>query len=165
MDQLSLSFRNTVTEDDKEIVKQIVESTGFFYNDEVDIAISLVEEHLQKGDIASGYYFIFASSGNKVTGYTCFGPIPGSTGRFDLYWIAVDKNHQREGIGFKLINETERCIINLNGNRVYIETSSREIYAKTQKFYTKCGYNLIATLDKYYSLTDSKLIYMKELYT
>ncbi|MDZ7346524.1 MAG: GNAT family N-acetyltransferase, partial [candidate division KSB1 bacterium] len=54
-----VSFRRTVLPQDRESVREIVQSAGFFYPAEVLIAVELVNERLEKGE-ASGYHFIFA---------------------------------------------------------------------------------------------------------
>jgi len=43
-------------------VRGIVESSGFFSAEEVEIAVQLVQERLTKG-IQSGYHFLFAERG------------------------------------------------------------------------------------------------------
>jgi hypothetical protein len=46
---MNISLRSEVYPQDVENVRNIVESTGFFYPHEVKIAVELVEERLSKG--------------------------------------------------------------------------------------------------------------------
>ena len=85
------------------------------------------------------------------------------SGSFDLYWIAVHKDHQGLSIGKKLLVKTEKKIKTMGGMGVYIETSSRDLYKPTQGFYLNAGYHQEATLKDYYSPGDSKIIYVKHL--
>ena len=62
-----------------------------------------------------------------------------------------------------LIQATEAEIPALGGTRVYIETSSRELYHPTRRFYERCGYALEAVLKDFYTPEDDKLIYRKSL--
>ena len=87
--ELSPLFREEVTPEDRQTIGRLVRATRFFSEEEIGIAVELVEERLAKGD-ASGYFFLFAEEGNRLIGYACFGPIPGTVHSFDLYWIAVD---------------------------------------------------------------------------
>jgi len=155
-----MNFRYQVLPADRDDVRRIVDSTGFFYPDEVDMAVELVQAHLEQGS-DSGYYFVFAHDGGGVHGYTCYGPIACTRGSFDLYWIAVDKSRQQQGLGRELLKHTEERIQAAGGRRIYIETSARELYQPTQRFYERCGYEAEARLKDFYATGDSKIIYVK----
>jgi ribosomal protein S18 acetylase RimI-like enzyme len=153
-------YREEVKPEDREHVRAIVESSGFFSHAEVAIAVELVEEYLTKG-VQSGYYFLFAEYDNQVVGYTCFGPIPGTMHSYDLYWIAVHNQYRGLGIGKALLGHSERVIAHLGGQRIYIETSSRAQYKPTQAFYAACEYRQEAKLEDFYAPGDGKIIYVK----
>jgi GNAT superfamily N-acetyltransferase len=162
MKELVLFFREEVRPSDRDSVREIVRSTGFFSEEEIDIAVELVSERLQKGP-GSGYHFLFAEDRGRVIGYSCFGRIPGTACSYDLYWIAVHEDRRRLGIGRRLLRKTEETVLRMNGCRIYIETSSRARYEPTRGFYLKCGYGTAAVLDDFYAPGDSKLIYSKTL--
>ena len=102
-------YRENVIPEDREAVGRLVRTTGFFSEEEAAIAEELVDERMAKGD-ASGYFFLFAEERERLLGYTCFGPIPGSVHSYDLYWIAVDPGAQGRGLGKKLMAESERIM-------------------------------------------------------
>jgi ribosomal protein S18 acetylase RimI-like enzyme len=158
-----LRFREEVRPEDRQVVREIVASTGFFNPAEIDIAVELVDEHLAKGAAASGYYFIFGQSGAETVGYACYGPIAGTASSYDLFWIAVDKQYQGRHIGQALLVESERRIFQAGGRRVYIETSHRQQYVSTRAFYLKSGYLQEALLRDFYGPGDDKVIYVKVL--
>ncbi len=158
----SLTLRASVRKTDVAAVRELVTSTGLFRPDEIRIAEELVEERLRVG-LASGYHFIFAEQGSRVVGYSCYGPVPLTLNSFDLYWIAVRKDLQSSGIGKRLLVQSEAAIAGLGGRRVYIETSSREPYEHTRRFYEHNGYQTEATLREFYSPGDHKVIYVKAL--
>ncbi|NUQ64972.1 MAG: GNAT family N-acetyltransferase [Pirellulales bacterium] len=158
-----LTFRTTVSPDDRRVVRSLVESTGFFNPAEVDVAVELVEEHLAKGAAASGYWFVFAERGGRAIGYACYGPIAGTQASHDLFWIAVDRSCQAAGIGRLLLGEVERRIYEHGGRRVYIETSNRDQYVPTRTFYERCDYLREAILRDFYAPGDDKAIYVKVL--
>jgi GNAT superfamily N-acetyltransferase len=157
---LNITFRETVDPADPERIYRLTASCDLFYPEEIVVARELVEENLIKGT-ASGYYFLFAERNGSVAGYTCFGPIPMTRGRFDLYWVAVQKNLQGTGIGKRLMELTESRIRELNGRRIYVETSSRKIYEPTHRFYHACAYRAEAVLKDFYAAGDDKVIYLK----
>jgi ribosomal protein S18 acetylase RimI-like enzyme len=157
-----LTFRTDVHANDPEHIREIVTSTGFFHQEEIDIAVELATERLAKG-LESGYHFIFAEQKGAVVGYTCFGPIPGTQASFDLYWIAVHNDHRGQGIGKQLIVKSEQAIKTLGGQRIYIETSSRDQYIPTRAFYDNCNYDTDAILKDFYAPDDSKYIFVKAI--
>jgi ribosomal protein S18 acetylase RimI-like enzyme len=159
-----LTFRDEPRAADLQRVREIVESTGFFSAEEVRIAIELVDDRLARGP-ASDYRFLFAETGGAVAGYSCYGPVALTRASWDLYWIAVDPTAQGQGIGKALLAESERRIALAGGERIYVETSSREQYGPTRGFYELCGYRVGAVLDDFYAPGDGKVIFVRALST
>lgn len=160
--ELPVVFREEVHAGDIQNVRHIVESSGFFSAEELDVAMELVEERLDRGQ-ASGYHFLFADLDGTPVGYTCFGPVPCTRASFDLYWIAVRNDLRGMGIGRKLLSESLRLIAQLGGVRVYVETSSRAQYEPTRSFYTRSGFMEEAVLREFYDLGDHKITYSKTI--
>jgi len=156
----ALSYRHEVRSGDRQAVRAILESTGFFHPEEVTVAVELVEERLQRG-LSSGYHFEFAEAGGQPAGYTCYGPIACTRASYDLYWIGVHQEHRRLGLGRRLLARAEEHIHRLGGQRIYVETSSRAQYAPTRAFYLACGYRLEAELEDFYAPGDGKTIFLK----
>ncbi|MFA4916647.1 MAG: GNAT family N-acetyltransferase [Syntrophales bacterium] len=156
-----ITLRDTITEADKSRVRRLVDITGFFHPDEIDIAEELVSERLLKGD-SSDYHFIMADYYGRLAGYTCFGPIPCTSSSYDIYWIAVHPNFQGRGLGRQLMAETEKRIRLLGGTRIYVDTSQREQYTSTRIFYENCGYKLESLLEDFYAKGDGKAVYCKK---
>jgi len=159
---LNVTFRDAVHRSDPDEIFRLTESCELFYPEETAVARELAEERLARGP-SSGYEFLFAETDGIVIGYTCFGPIPLTQGRFDLYWIAVQKNIQGTGIGRRLLQLTEVRIQEMKGRRIYVETSSRKIYEPTHRFYHACAYRTEAVLKDFYADGDDKIIYLKDL--
>lgn len=157
-----LPIRDEVRPADVAAVRQITTATGFFYPKEIDIAVELVEEYLAKGP-ASGYHFLFIDRGEQTVAYLCFGPIPCTTGSFDIYWVATDPQQQGQGLGSQLLAAAEKQIVALGGRQIFIETSSRPRYEPTRNFYARRGYEVVATLSDFYDLDDDKVVFRKRL--
>ncbi|MCL4191097.1 MAG: GNAT family N-acetyltransferase [Thermoguttaceae bacterium] len=157
---MALSYRYEPTRADRDAVRAIVESTGFFSEEEADVAAELVDERLAKG-LASGYEFVFAESDGRMLGYACYGPIPATRESFDLYWIATDKRVQGQGIGRAILAECERLLAERGGGRMYLDTSGRSQYAPTHGFYERNGYRREAVLRDFFAPGDDKVIYLK----
>ena len=157
----AISYRYSVQAGDKEQVAQVVQSTGFFTEEECAIAVELVEIAL-KHPSSDEYRFIFAESGGVVAGYSCYGRIPLTQSSYDMYWLAVRNTSRRSGIGRQLLKRTEQEIVNEGGTRVYLDTSGRALYDPTRKFYEAHGYRVDAVLQDFYAAGDPKVIYVKQ---
>ena len=159
---LPIDFRYQLKESDIDSVRNIAASSGFFRDDEVDVATDLVRETIAKG-AESGYHFIFAESGDNTIGFCCFGPIPCTLGAFDLYWIALHDRYRGKGIGKLLLLRIEEMIAEIGGRVIYIETSGLSRYNPTRSFYTGSGYKQVACLKDFYQEGDDKIVYEKRL--
>lgn len=160
------TFRTHAQSTDAAAINQMVRATAFFSDEEVGIATELINDRQANGD-ASHYQFVFAdSAGGTLMGYACFGRIAGTQASFDLYWIVVHPDHQRSGLGRKLLTVCESRIVQQTHDgaaRIYIETSSRDQYIPTRQFYLRCGYRIDAQLDDFYAPGDGKIIFVKSL--
>lgn len=162
----SVTLRETITPADAAAVRDIVASTGFFYDHEIAVAVELAQEALDKGVETSGYHFLFADPADApgyAIAYACFGPIACTVGSWDLYWIAAHSDHRGKGLGRMLLHAAEARIRTMQGRRVYIETSSRPLYEPTRGFYLACGYAEEARLAEFYGPGDDKIIYSRAL--
>jgi ribosomal protein S18 acetylase RimI-like enzyme len=158
----SVTFRRTVDDRDAAWVRGVVQRVGVFSSAEVDVAVELVQERLAKGP-ASGYHFVFAQRSGQALGYTCYGPIPATAGRYDLYWIVVEPRCQTAGVGRLLLAETEQLVRAEGGRRIYAETSGRDQYVPARAFYERCGFRREAILKDFYTDGDDKIVYAKTL--
>ncbi|GBD41598.1 Acetylpolyamine aminohydrolase [bacterium HR39] len=160
-----VSLRDHLLPGDDMRVRALVAACGNFRPAEIEVAVELVREAAERGMEASGYHFLFADSDGLLAGYACFGPIQGTEGRFDLYWIAVDPRWQRRGVGRLLFAEVERRVAAMGGGRLYIETSSTEPYRHVRRFYEGMGCGRAAVLEDFYAPGDHKVVYVKDLVT
>lgn len=153
-------IRTEVKPEDIDSVREIVVSTNFFHDYEIDVAVELVQENLAKG-IESGYNFLFVEMDGKTVAYSCFGLIPCTESSFDLYWIVVHNDYRGHGIGKKLLALTEQACAQMGSTAIYAETSSQPKYEPTRRFYSSNLYIEEARLKDFYKDGDDKLVYSK----
>lgn len=115
---------------------------------------------MRRGD-ASGYFFVFAEQEGRTVGYACYGPIACTVSSYDLYWIVVHRARQGAGVGRLLLKAAEDRIARAGGTRIYVETSSREQYEPTRRFYEHFGFRREATLPDFYAPGDGKVVYVR----
>jgi ribosomal protein S18 acetylase RimI-like enzyme len=162
MSRVDIVWREEVAPSDEALVGSLCRSSGFFYEEEIEVAEELVRERLDKGP-ASGYHFIFAETEQATLGYACYGPIACTRFSWDIFWVAVDQVHRGQGVGKRLMGEVEARISRLGGQRLYVETSSRRQYQPTRAFYEAIGYRQEAFLEDFYAPGDGKIVLVKTM--
>ena len=162
MNSNKILFRQNVKPEDIETVREIVASTGFFYDFEIPVAVELVEAAVEEGE-ASGYFFIFAEADGNTLAYSCYGQIACTDAGYDLYWIVTHNDYRGMRIGKLLLEETHRVVKNRGGRYIIAETSCLEKYTPTRLFYEKNNYDRDATIKDFYMPGDDKAIYVKRL--
>ncbi len=145
---------------DRDPLLAIIRATGVFNEDEVAIALELIDIVL--GQPAQRDYVIsVCEARGHVAGYTCLGPTPATVGTFDLYWIAVDPALHGQGYGSRLLRKAEEFVQAKDGRLIVVETSSRPAYEPTRRFYGTNGYTELARIAGYYRPDDDLVVYGK----
>jgi D-alanine-D-alanine ligase len=146
--------------EDRQVVLSFLAETGFFRPDEIDIARELIDAAIAEGP--KGHYQSFVARVNEETvGWVCWGPTPCTRGTYDIYWIGVATAWQGRGIGRTLTNFAEQAIAECGGRLFVVETSSRDVYTPTRRFYEALGYNEASRIPDFYGPGDDKIIFLK----
>ena len=147
---------------DRVAIERIVRATGVFTEEEVLVALELVDAGLVPGQ-GSTYRFLVADDEGSVAGYACWGATPMAEGTYDLYWIAVDPALSGRGIGAALLTAVERSVAADGGRLLVAETAGKAAYAGTRAFYLARGYREEARIADFYREGDDKVVYVKRL--
>lgn len=150
-----------ITKENRKEVEDILRSTDFFYEFEIDTALEIADETISKGSEGSGYYWMKISDENGLIAFANYGKNDFSTHSWELYWIAVHNNSRHKKLGSRLLSAVEDDVKKHGGKILWIETSGRPLYAPTELFYKKNGYELQASLREFYGPGDPKQIYAK----
>ena len=127
----------------------------------MDTIQELWDEFVSSGDQDSWYHFLAARQKSGLVGFACYGRRPLTQGTFDLYWIAVESNHQREGIGEFLLKHVENRVKESSGHLLIVETEGKPAYEPTRRFYLARGYQLEGKIHNFYSIGDDLNIFTK----
>ncbi len=144
-------------------VEAILRSTGFFYEFEIQTALEIADETISEGMERSGYYWMKIVDDDGIVAFANYGKNAFSTHSWDLYWIAVHNNSRNKKLGSLLLKAIEDDVRRMGGKILWIETSGRPLYASTEGFYRRNGYELQASLKDFYGPGDPKQIYSKAL--
>jgi ribosomal protein S18 acetylase RimI-like enzyme len=148
--------------EDRAPLAAILKATGVFYDEEVAVALELMDHALGRPG-QTDYVFVVAESGGRPAGYACYGPVPMTDGSWDLYWIAVDPASHGRGVGRTLLESMEADLRARGARKVFVDTSGREAYLPTRRFYEATGYRVAARLEGFYRAGDDKIVYVKDL--
>jgi GNAT superfamily N-acetyltransferase len=144
-------------------IEEILRSTDFFYEFEIETALEIADETLSKGTEKSGYYWLKVTDDDGIVAFANYGKNAFSTHSWELYWIAVHNNSRHKKLGSALLKAVEDDVRRLGGKILWIETSGRPKYAATEAYYQRNGYELAASLKEFYGPGDPKQVYVKVL--
>ncbi len=148
---------------DRAAVAEIVGRVGNFHPFEIDVALELVDIYLHDTEQKDYRVVVAVDAQGNVCGYTCWGPTPLTKGTYDLYWIATHPNVQGQGYGQALMSYVEARVSEENGRLLVLETSSKESYGDTVRFYRRLGYEEASRIRDFYDAGDDKITFVKRL--
>jgi len=149
--------------EDRKHIEEVLRSTDFFYEFEIQTALEIADETIADGMEESGYYWFKAADETGVVAFANYGRNEFSKHSWELYWIAVHEDARHKKLGSALLTAIEENVIKSGGKILWIETSGRPLYASTEGFYRRNGYELQASLKDFYGPEDPKQIYAKVL--
>ena len=119
-----------------------------------------VQNRFDKGhEIFFGY-----KQNNELVGYVTLKPFFPGYKHCEVYWLAVKKKFQGQGLGTKLMKFIEKYAKKNGFRKVYLYTGKN--MKLTRKFYKKIGYKLINEFPEYYgypSGNTTAVLYAKSL--
>jgi GNAT superfamily N-acetyltransferase len=158
-----VSISKGISVNERKSIEDILQSTGFFYDFEIEIALGLVDDTITYGTENCGYHWMKLNDDNGMVAFANYVKNVFSVHSWDLYWIAVNQNSRHKNLGTLLLKSVEDDIRNSGGKILWLDTSGRQLYAPTENFYKKNGYTLQASLKDFYAPGDPKQIYSKIL--
>ncbi|MBI3986545.1 MAG: GNAT family N-acetyltransferase [Lentisphaerae bacterium] len=150
-----------IRKEDRSAVLDLIRETGLFTRDEEQVAQELIDIALNQPGQKDYEIEVVEGEAQTVAGYICYGPKPLTEGAYDLYWMAVHPRDQRKGYGRKLLQNMEQRVKERKGRLIMIETSSRDRYAPTRRFYEQNEYGEVGRVRDFYRPGDDLVLYGK----
>jgi ribosomal protein S18 acetylase RimI-like enzyme len=148
---------------DRAVVAEIITSVGNFSQEEIDCALELVDIYLNDSRQEDYRIVVATDNAKKVCGYACWGRVPLTRGTFDLYWVATHPGVQGQGFGSMLMAYVEKEVKAGGGRLLVLETSGKESYGRTVRFYRRLGYEQVSLIRDFYDTGDDKLVFVKKI--
>jgi ribosomal protein S18 acetylase RimI-like enzyme len=157
-----IEIRSLVEKDRAKLLSMLIR-TRAFTSEEMNVAMELIDIVL-KDPIQKDYKIhCMVDHQDQPIGYICYGPAPMTRGTFDLYWIAVDPDFHKLGIGSELLVFLEKLIRELGGRMIIADTSTIPQYERTRSFYIKNGFREVARVPDYYHPGNDRITFCKGL--
>ena len=145
-------------------LEALIRSIENFQPAEKDVAVELVELAAGPPPGSHDYRVLVADApGGGLLGYACFGPTPMTASTWDLYWIAVASPARGTGCGHALHDAVADAVRQAGGRRLRVETSTKQDYDATQRFYERAGYRQAGRIERFYADDDHLLILVCDL--
>lgn len=149
-------------EQERPAIEGLLRRCEVFSDAMIAVALAVLDDFLTKPG-QQDYQVYTGSRGGVVAGYVCFSRNAMTDGTFELTWIAVDPDQQRQGVGHSLMTLAEYEIARQGGRLIVAETSSREQFHPARKFYHDLGYRQAALVADYYAPGDGKVVLTKRV--
>jgi ribosomal protein S18 acetylase RimI-like enzyme len=148
---------------DREKLYSMLVETQVFTREEIEVAMELIDIVIKDPNQEDYRIACMANAEDQAIGYVCYGSVPMTQGTFDLYWIVVDPRSQGQGVGSKLLRFLEEVVRERKGRMILIDTSSIPQYEKTQKFYSRHGFQEVARVPDYYHPGNDRITFCKKI--
>jgi ribosomal protein S18 acetylase RimI-like enzyme len=148
---------------DRDPIERLLLSDGTFHEDEVKVAMELVDDALARPDVDYRVFVCLEDDDRTVLGYVCYGPTPMTQSTWDLYWVATHSEARGRGVATRLVSTMEGEILRLGGRTVRIETSQLEAYGSARSLYSRLSYAESGRIPDFYRPGDDLIILSKRL--
>lgn len=134
---------------------QLATSSGLFEPDQTDILADMLRSP-DENDV----WFTDERDGVPV-GVAYLAPEKMTYGTWNLYWIAVAPEFQRQGRGKALLNHVEGWLSDRGERILLVETAGVEEFDYVRKFYTDNGFETEARIRDFYEAGVDKVVFRK----
>lgn len=148
---------------DRPFLVELLRGTEHFTAEEIAVADEVIQDAVAD-PVGNGYWGLVATGDDdRPMGYAIYGPTPMTEACWDLYWIATRADCRGLGVGKALMREVEADVHDQGGRLIRIETSAKDAYGDTRKFYEALHYQVVGHVPNFYRHGDDLVLLSKEL--
>lgn len=138
-------------------IKKVIDSSELFPSEMLDDMIAPFFSGENEGD------FWITYDDNSPTAVAYFAPEQMTNGTYNLYLIAVHRDHKGKKIGQSMLRHVEAFLKQSGVRILLVETSGLPSFERTREFYRKNGYVQEARIREFYDVGDDKVVFWKSL--
>ncbi|MBK9390160.1 MAG: GNAT family N-acetyltransferase [Bacteroidetes bacterium] len=97
-----------ITAKDRKAIEEILRSTDYFYEFEIETALEIADATIAKGEEKSGYIWMKIVDDDGFIAFANYAKNDFSTHSWDLFWIAVHQNSRNKKLGSLLFKSSRR---------------------------------------------------------
>lgn len=147
-----------VRQSDLEALNTVIETSGLFPPELLNGMISGFFSNTETQDI-----WLTKLIHEKPVAIAYCAPERLTEGTYNLYLIAVHRDHQGTGIGGEIMTYIEQLLQSQGQRILLVETSGSPEFELTRRFYDKCNYNREAVIRDFYREGEDKVVFRKKL--
>lgn len=155
-------IRSTTTDDTAALLELAV-SSGLFPPDGTGELAAVLAACLA-GENGPDHVWLTDEDSGPI-GAAYFAPERMTDGTWNLYFLAVRPDRQRQGRGAALVRHVEQMLAARGARLLLVETSGLAGFERTRAFYRACGYDEEARIRDFYAAGEDKVIFRKALVT
>lgn len=140
----------------------VCEQAGVFSMDEMPELQRLFDDYHEK-NIHAGHLAFTEDEGGLLVGVVYLAPKQFTDRTWEMLMIMIAGSHQGQGLGTRMLLETEEHLRKVNGRLLLIETISIPELEQTRQFYRKHGYSEVALVPNYYANGQGRVSFVKHL--
>ena len=139
-------------------LKEVIESNELFPSELLD---GMIEPYFAATDSTDIWLTLEVDQRPVLVAYCA--PERMTQGTYNLYLIAVHKDHQGQGLGAGAMAYIEEMLRQLGNRILIVETSGLPDFELTRRFYQKIGYTQEAVIREFYQAGEDKVVFWKKL--
>ncbi|MBW0160678.1 MAG: GNAT family N-acetyltransferase [Sediminibacterium sp.] len=139
-------------------LKIVIDSTGLFPSELLD---DMIADYLTNPN-SSDIWLTLELDGTPVVIAYC-APERLTSGTYNVYLIAVLKEHQGKGLGASMMQHIEQLLKEQGHRILLVETSGLPEFELTRRFYDKSNYQREAVIREFYQKGEDKIVFWKKL--
>lgn len=132
-------------------------ASGLFEPDQTEILAGMLRSPAE-----SDVWFT-DDDGSGPVGVAYMAPEKMTHGTWNLYWIAVHPDHQRNGRGKAILDHIENWLTRQGERILLVETAGIDDFEYVRKFYSDNGFEAEARIRDFYEAAVDKVVFRKVL--
>lgn len=132
-------------------------ASGLFEPDQIDILAEMLRSP-DENDV-----WFTDEDGYAPVGVAYLAPEKMTYGTWNLYWIAVHPDHQRQGRGKAMLDYVQTWLTEKRQRMLLVETAGVDDFDYVRKFYANNGFEIEARIRDFYNAGVDKVIFRKSL--